>query len=134
MREAFGGAFMVKLTLVFIIIYVSFMAVAINYAKAFRVKNRIINILEQNQYVKGDSGTHNKIDAYLRSVSYNYPGVGKDDCHGEYLERGVCIESNSDDNTSAYYTITTYICIKDFPFLDINLALPVRGETKTIVY
>ena len=44
MRDAFGGVFMIKLALIFIIIYVSFMAVAINYAKAFRVKNQVINI------------------------------------------------------------------------------------------
>ena len=40
---------MIKLVLIFIVIYVSFMAVAINYAKAFRVKNEVINIIEQIQ-------------------------------------------------------------------------------------
>ena len=49
MRDAFGGTFMIKLGLVFLVVYVSFMAVAINYAKAFRVKNQIINIIEQYQ-------------------------------------------------------------------------------------
>ena len=50
MRESFGGAFMLKLVIVFIVVYISFMAVAINYAKAFRVKNNVINILEQHQF------------------------------------------------------------------------------------
>ena len=47
MRDAFGGAFSIKLMLIFLILYVSFICVAINYARAFRVKNRIINIIEQ---------------------------------------------------------------------------------------
>ncbi len=135
MRESFGGAFMIKLALVFIIIYVSFMAVAINYAKAFRVKNQIINILEQRQYVKGDQRTHEAIDKYLAGVPYNIGNAGKNDCKGnsEYLMRGVCIESHGDSD-HAYFTVTTYIAIKDFPFFKIELTLPVRGETKTIIY
>lgn len=40
MRDAFGGAFMIKVMLIFLGIYIAFMAVALNYAKAFRVKIR----------------------------------------------------------------------------------------------
>ena len=49
MRDAFGGAFMIKLLLVFIIIYVGFTAIALNYAKAFKVKNKVIEYLEDNE-------------------------------------------------------------------------------------
>ena len=41
MRDAFGGAFMIKIFLIFIIVYVCFTALARNYAKAFKVKNKI---------------------------------------------------------------------------------------------
>ena len=44
MREAFGGAFTIKLMLIFLAIYIAFIAVALNYAKAFRVKNKILRI------------------------------------------------------------------------------------------
>ena len=47
MRDAFGGAFSIKLMLIFLMLYVSFMCVALSYARAFRVKNRIINIIKQ---------------------------------------------------------------------------------------
>ena len=49
MRDAFGGAFMIKLFLVFIIIYVGFTAVALNYAKAFKAKNIVVEYLENNE-------------------------------------------------------------------------------------
>ena len=49
MRDAVGGTFMIKIFLIFLALYIIFVGVAVNYAKAFRVKNRIINIIEQNE-------------------------------------------------------------------------------------
>ena len=49
MRDAFGGAFMIKIFLIFIIVYVCFTALALNYAKAFKVKNAIIDYLEDKE-------------------------------------------------------------------------------------
>ena len=43
MRDSFGGVFMTNLFLVFIFIYVAFTAVSLNYAKAFKVKNKTLN-------------------------------------------------------------------------------------------
>ena len=51
MRDAFGGAFMIRLFLVFLFIYIFFTAIALNYAKAFKVKNRVIDYLEDNEIV-----------------------------------------------------------------------------------
>ena len=47
MRDAFGGAFFIKLMLIFFAIYISFIAIALSYTKAFRVKNTIINYIEE---------------------------------------------------------------------------------------
>ena len=49
MRDAFGGAFMIKLFLVFIIIYVGFTAIALNYAKAYKAKSIVVEYLETNE-------------------------------------------------------------------------------------
>ena len=49
MRDAFGGVFTMNFLLVFIFIYVAFTAVSLNYAKAFRVKNAVIDFVEQNE-------------------------------------------------------------------------------------
>ena len=48
MRDAFGGLFMIRLMLVFIVIYVAFAAISLNYAKAFRIKNKVISYIEEN--------------------------------------------------------------------------------------
>lgn len=131
MRESFGGAFIINLLLVFIVIFISFMAVTISYAKAFRVKNQIINIVEQNQYSgTGDVLVIPKIDEYLKSVAYIVDGV---DC-GENSQnvRGACITPMMENSGDVqYYKITTYIKI-DFPFFNIHFAIPISGETKMI--
>ena len=49
MRDAVGGTFMIKLILVFLAVYIIFMGAALNYAKAFRVKNKVMDIIEQNE-------------------------------------------------------------------------------------
>ena len=126
---------MIKVVMVFIVIYISFMAVAVNYAKAFRVKNQIINILEQMQF-NGEQTTLTYInDTYLPSVPYVIDAFNESDCNGATaLLRGVCIEAKSNDaNTGTYYIVTTFISV-DFPFFNIHMRLPIRGETKTIVY
>ena len=49
MRDAVGGTFMMYVLLVFLAVYIMFVAVAFNYARAFRVKNKVIDIIEQNE-------------------------------------------------------------------------------------
>lgn len=141
MRESFGGAFMINLVLVFIVIYISFMAVAINYAKAFRVKNNVINILEQNQYSGGGSSEVAiiKVNEYLPKVPYNMGGNEsiRRNCNNQtegtpyYIENGVCVVNMSSNNNPKYFKVITYISI-DFPFFDIHMTIPISGETKSI--
>ena len=141
MRESFGGAFMINLVLVFIVIYISFMAVAVNYAKAFRVKNNVINILEQNQYSGGGSAEYaiRKVEDYLPKVPYNMAGNQniKNDCNSHtegtpyFVNNGVCIINMSGGSNPKYFKVITYISI-DFPFFDIHMTIPISGETKSI--
>ena len=74
MRDAFGGAFSIKLMLIFLMLYVAFICVALNYARAFRVKNRIINIIEQNEGYPATANKRKAIDKeindYLKSTGY----------------------------------------------------------------
>lgn len=76
MRDAFGGIFTLNLVLVFIFIYVSFTAVSLNYAKAFRLKNAVIDFVEQNEIVSLNdidkrTGLKGKLDDILEKHSYN---------------------------------------------------------------
>ena len=65
MREAFGGAFTIKLMLIFLAIYIAFIAVALNYAKAFRVKNK-------KTIIKLSSNTKKNIRKGIKRANYLY--------------------------------------------------------------
>ena len=163
MRDAFGGAFMIKLFIVFIIIYVGFTAVALNYAKAFKVKNLVITYLEENEisdltdmpasqeadftaYI--DSEIVNKL-GYIYKINSCNPNTetSKYKCY----DAGIMIEqiepnNNQKNKLGVYYKVTTYFGFQ-MPFFDRILALSGRnngeniigrwtitGETRTIAY
>ena len=47
MRDAIGGLFSLQIILAFILLVNGYLAYSVNYTRAFRVKNGIVNILEQ---------------------------------------------------------------------------------------
>ena len=143
MREAFGGAFTIKLMLIFLAIYIAFIAVALNYAKAFRVKNKIIDIIEQNEgidsYIDTKEGSViGDINSYLNTVSYyvNLANIKNNNTENiNCYDRGYCIEETTapvtDGIKSKYFKVTTYINI-NFAFFKLNFNIPITGETRKI--
>ena len=75
MRDSFGGVFMIRLFLVFIFIFVAFTAISLNYAKAFRIKNKIIDFIEENEIIslseKKFGSKIEKLDTILQKANYN---------------------------------------------------------------
>ena len=140
MRDAFGGAFSIKLMLIFLMLYVSFMCVAINYARAFRVKNRIINIIEQYEgYNAYNQGTVDSlIDNYLNDTGYHveYTDVSDVSSCTSLQGHGYCIvQMESNPEYPEYYKVETYM-VFSLPIIDTftGLSFPIRiqGETRRI--
>ena len=133
MRDAFGGAFSIKLMLIFLILYVSFICVAINYARAFRVKNRIINIIEQNEGYNphNQSIVDNQINKYLGDTGYHieYAEVSTKSSCTSLKGHGYCIVQMSSD--PEYYLVETYM-VFSLPIVNVNFPIAVRGETRRI--
>lgn len=127
MRDAFGSTFMFKIIIIFIVAYVSFMTIAVNYAKTFRIKNGVINILEQYQYDGSSNWSYlDVLNNYLIEIHYNVEENDVSDC-SNFVTEGVCV-SRIDD----YYVVTVYMVAK-FPFLDLKLVIPISGETEDII-
>lgn len=147
MRDAFGGAFSIKLMLIFLILYVSFICVAINYARAFRVKNRIINIIEQYEgYNEKNKDTINSlVNQYLGSTGYHIEynqtkeanGKSISSCDSSFVGfnsgglggHGYCIVKMSND--PEYYKVETYM-VFTLPIINVNFPIAIRGETRRI--
>ena len=47
MREAIGGTWLFGLVITFIVFFASFLAISINYSKAFNVKNNIVDLISK---------------------------------------------------------------------------------------
>lgn len=123
MRDAFGGVFTMRLMLVFIVVFVGFSAISLNYAKAFRIKNSIIDVIEQNQLANindiltsTNPNYKTKINTIVSNADYHV------DCDEQYLidkstgiVNGICydgivikVNNERNDNNNIYYDVITY--------------------------
>ena len=123
MRDAFGGVFMMRLFLVFIVVYVGFGAISFNYAKSFKLKNKVIDFIELSQVQPSgieafynNPTTQPKLDNMIDDISYNYScnkknGVLKNKSGNVYgfCYRGVVVEKAPEDNSSKEINTQTYI-------------------------
>ena len=156
MRDAFGGAFMIKLLIVFIVIYIGFTAIALNYAKAFKVKNKVIAYIEENEITsirnmsakaKEDMNRYFQ-EELVEENNYKY-GIKcpNDKQLYDYCDNGILIvssDSTGSNKIGTYYTVTTTFGW-EIPFLNVLLRLndqdgsittgywTISGETRTIV-
>lgn len=127
MRESIGGAFIIKIMVVFIVLYNTLLAIAVNYAMVFRVKNKIVDLVEQYEGCYGVSRACNGescVAKYVSSVGYYRaaaPTGGKN----------YKIEAIPDGNRGTHYRVTTFITF-DFPWINQLINVPIIGETKTI--
>ena len=152
MKEAIGQTISLQVILVFVVFLNAFLAFSVNYTKAFRVKNKVINILEQNEGFNGAAAS--KIDDYMSGVGYNVNIQGERDGIGN-CKNGVCILAHcagriGDDASSGecptgasdkqdyriYYSVTTYINVS-VPIINriLNQDMPIfriQGDTSTI--
>ncbi len=144
MRDAFGGTFMIRIMLVFIFLFVSFLAIALNFAKAFRIKDEIINYLEKNQIANGNI-SEVSIEELLAPYGYGFTScLGNDEnCYSGVKIDPTCEEING--LNYCYYNVYVYIN-RDLGFLKTLLSLTresdnsdmsgvwtVNGKTKTII-
>ena len=157
MRDAFGGVFTTNFLLVFIFIYVAVTAVSLNYAKAFRVKNAVIDFVEQREVTdlntifepSVSSEDRDKLVTKLSNLSYyvtceqigmtqtlaeQYQNNAADPYSSDkYCYNGVVFEEKSRETLSGttseivHYEVTTY-AYWNLGALNKLLALAGSGE------
>lgn len=151
MRDAFGGLVNIVIIVVFIVVVSGYLAFNVTYTKAFKVKNKMISLLEQYEGKCGstyaNSRCNNTINEYVKNVGYSIPNMKKDgyDCdatpglcirkYDTQLNAGVKPDEQT-DRQSFYYEVCASINV-DIPI--INRIMPnmrlfqVCGDTKQIV-
>ena len=121
MKESTGGALLMGLAAGIIIIFIIMVAFFISYGKTFRIKNEMINYIEQNEGVeKGSLG-----DSFVnKGNAYN----------GKTIE--ACYNEIRDNNGSLKgFTVKVVVYMEmDRTILGdkFNVKIPVSGETRII--
>ena len=130
MREAIGGAALMKIIIVIIVAFNAYLALSVNYSKAFRVKNQVINLLEQYETY---ANAEQPINEYLNSIHYQVQNVECDAGSLSTNDVGVCIYEDTIPGKGYYYKVTTFINI-NVPIFNMifNNPFKINGETKMI--
>lgn len=156
MKDAMGGIFTLQAIVIALLIIMCLMAFAVNYSKAFRVKNEIRSIIEKSEGLTPSAEV--QINDMIRKHQYFLSDIYVDACkklgydvyESSDLNGGsgvrFCIKCNYANNLGemnqkpdyrgAYYSIVTFVNI-DVPI--VNNIIPftanffkISGETSLI--
>lgn len=141
MKSAVGGSLLLNLVLIFTSIVILFFVGIIAYSKAYKVKNKIIEVIER--YENFDEQGINELKTELLRVGYKTasPDQIKTKCGENSLSYNsvqtksagflYCVYEKSNLTTGKSYEVVTYVRF-DFPIIGDILMFPVKGETKVL--
>lgn len=142
MRESIGNAYLLGIVAFFATVIMLFFVASMNYTRAFKAKNRIINILETNKTFNGN--VEAEIDKSLGDMHYRIANNAKCKTDGRFKDAGLknqtrnttayryCVyEFNEANDRGTYYGVVTYMYF-DIPLINVTLEFPIYGETKTM--
>ena len=145
MRDSINGTWLFGLVVVFIMIFTSWLAISVNYSKAFQIMNGITSIIEtheghQNQLAR------DSIEIYLNGQGYRVNGRCVPSRHGEtfttsnnatYCVRVLETPALGPDMAaplpSSYYLVTVFFRL-DLPIMGHIFTFAVSGETKQVYF
>ncbi|MBE6152105.1 MAG: hypothetical protein E7165_02175 [Firmicutes bacterium] len=136
MKAATSNAMLMNIIIVFIVVVMALLVTSISYTKAFRVKNRIIDIIEYHNGDFSDLKITDEINESLKSIGYRYntgktcpemDGVSEEDTYtgSDYL---YCIYTYNSAR-GKYYKVIAYMYF-DLPIIGDYINIKVYGETK----
>lgn len=151
MRDSIGGAMLLNLVIIFTGLVIVFFVSILSYSKAYKVKNRIIEIIEKYETYSGD--VVNELNYDLKNIGYSTTTPAKCDerCNDirEELVRtryksedlaidslnnsgyNYCVFSLTNNNEGFSYLVVTFVRF-EVPIVGDILTFPVYGETKIL--
>lgn len=146
MKEAIGNAFVFGLVITFVAIFIILFATSSSYTKAFKVKNKIVEILEKYDDILGvnvvnSTGLSDPVESEIGDVlsQTGYRISNKpNNCPARNGANAVVKKSTSkyeyciyaySTSRGTYYGVTAYMYYQ-IPVIGVELRFPVYGETK----
>ena len=130
MRDAVGGSILLNIVIIFLSLVIVFFAGIMAYSKAYKVKNRIIEIIERE---KGyNTAAIRSIESDLRL--YGYRNSTSRRCDSGNLNTSTffyCVYERGNVLRGTTYEVVTYVQF-DFPIIGDWLVFPVKGQTKVL--
>lgn len=71
MKEGVGGTVALGLVMFFIVIIASYMAFTINYSKAFKVKSKLIDVIQKYDNDVENKNVTSEMNSYLKGIGYS---------------------------------------------------------------
>ena len=146
MRESFGTVFVVNMVVIFVAIFIFFFVAGMSYAKAFKIKNRITDIIEENEcFNEGGCTSKAEIETVMKNTGYHIK-QGDPKCgdvsriKNMKTKPQILTDSNSTYRYCVYKVSTNrgdYYGAVAFMYFELPLGFgtmefPVYGETKVM--
>lgn len=148
MREAIGSAYIVNFIIIFIVIFMLFFVGSLSYTKAFKVKNKILNVIEmhdgeiENANGQLNGTVENEINEHLKDIGYRISSKTTCETKGRFSNAVAigktgastyryCLYKFS-NKKGEYYGVVAYMYF-EVPIIGAHLEFPVYGETKTFM-
>lgn len=132
MRESIGSTWVLQLIILFILLFVGFLTLSLNYSKSYKVKNEVMTIIEKYEGLTNDSVKI--INNYLTQSGYKTTGkCGSDGWYGMTDISGANnVLESATDNDKYYYCIRKKFAKKDYYYYEIktflSFNLPIVGN------
>lgn len=151
MREAIGGTWVTQLVIIFMLLFVGFLALTLNYTKAFKIKNEMLSIIEKQEGVTaGDGGTISIINGYLKANGYSAQKACPEGSYGVTDLNSLSLEYRTSGSKKYYYCVSkieapstnhkdkSYYQVNSFFYFNLPLlgdvfVFSVNGSTSDIV-
>lgn len=161
MKEAIGGSYLFILVIVMVAVFTSYVSLATNYARCYKIKDEIINTIEAEGGVSKEA--IKKINLYLKNIGYRssapdcrdmsdkhfkYAGtttlkfsIDNDNGNVTGMDANYCISKTPTSGRtvytghpkkSGYYTVTVFFQLS-LPVFGNMFLIPLSGETATLV-
>lgn len=140
MKEAFGTAYVVNFVIIFVILFIFFFVAGMSYTKAFKIKNRIVDIIEENECYSEDATCESKdqIDKILSDAGYRVTN-SQPDC--KQIQGADLLTTNTNtfnycvykfnSSKGSYYKAAAFMYY-EIPVIGVHMKFPVYGETKVM--
>lgn len=141
MKEAFGTAYVVNFVIIFVILFIFFFVAGMSYTKAFKIKNRIVDIIEENGCYSEDATCTSKdeINEILKDAGYrvtnsvpkceSIKGATTLTINSNYFN--YCVYKFETTNRGSYYKAAAFMYY-EIPVIGVHMQFPVYGETKVM--